>query len=158
MLHWCCISTFKYPPTYPRKLGELGVMQRVRARTVYLADDHASCHVQAGVGGEMRGDEKAEACLWKGELVGVQVQHLIHHHHPWVLTGYHTRIWGGRRAKVSKRGELKKECDKQEGDKEDRVIKSLSIKVVQFYFFYFSLLGIHMGNRNGFNWQPKLCH
>lgn len=30
---------------------------------VYLVDDHASCHAQAGEGGEMRGYEKVEACL-----------------------------------------------------------------------------------------------
>lgn len=71
-------------------------MWRVRARAVYLIDDHASCHAQAGEGGEMRGDEKAEACLWEGELVGVQVQHFIHHHHPWVLAGHHRWIWGER--------------------------------------------------------------
>lgn len=30
---------------------------------MYLVDDHASCHAQAGEGGKMRGDEKAKACL-----------------------------------------------------------------------------------------------
>lgn len=43
--------------------GEPALMWGVRGRAVYLADDHASCHAQAGEGGEMRGDEKAEACL-----------------------------------------------------------------------------------------------
>jgi CxxC motif-containing protein len=48
---------------------------------VYLIDDHASCHAEACVGGEMWGDQEMEACLREAQLVRVQTHQLIHHHY-----------------------------------------------------------------------------
>ena len=48
---------------------------------MYLVDEHARGHGEAGPGGEVTGDHDPHASLRERQLVGVRTQQLIHHQH-----------------------------------------------------------------------------
>lgn len=51
---------------------------------MYLVDQHARSHGEAGPGGEMTGDHDPHAGLRERQLVGVCRQQLIYHQHRWL--------------------------------------------------------------------------